>query len=89
MQEDAAVKFRELYENDLNAKRHLVERALQGDTGVKWEQQLDIAGWLYEARWDGRGVEEVSDGELLNTFCSKVFGCNAEGVLKAYDKFLG
>ncbi len=87
---DAAAIFRELYESELNTKRYYIERALKGDTGIKREEQTDIARWLYESRYDGHAYDdEVTEKEILDNFCFKVFGCDIEDVLKAYDNFLG
>jgi hypothetical protein len=87
---DENTQARELYEKEKSRRIIHIERALKGDTGISREEQIDIARWFYESRWDGHAYdEEVTHEEILDNFCFKVFGTDIEGVLEAYDKYLG
>lgn len=87
---DAFTIGREYREREKVRKEHRIKRALKGDTGVSEREQKDIAGWFYESRWNGRRYdEEPTKEEILDDFCSLVFGCTYDEMMKAYDNFLG
>ena len=87
---DALTHGVELKAQEEVAKENRIARALEGNTGVKANEQRDMARWFHEARWDGRSYdEEPSKEEVLEGFCSLVFGCTFDEMMKAYDNFLG
>jgi hypothetical protein len=87
---DAFTLGNEIKERGKRASLLRTSRALKGDTGVTSGEQINIARWLYEARWNGHSyVDEVGKEEILENFCFNVFGATLEETMKAYDTYLG
>jgi len=90
---DTSAEWNKIIQQEKERKENRISRALHGDTGIQSSMQKEIAGWLYEVRYDNHDYETdrgyPTKEEVLDNFCWEVFGCNFEEVMVAYDKFLG
>ena len=89
---DALTLGLELKQEEETASQQRIRNALPGNwVGAtnRYDRSL-IASLFYEAYYDGKTYDDIpSSQEILDDFCSLVFHCSFEEMLKAYDKFLG
>ena len=89
---DALRLGQEIRQEEKEASENRIQNAIPGNwTGTtnRHDRAL-IASLLYNVYYDGKTYEEIPSAEqILDDFCSEVFHCSFNEMLKAYDKFLG